>query len=241
MSVLLSIPPEVIRLKQEALARIAPRVQYAVPPMENLVNRSNTTLWDPPFKDGAEIALDGFIARIDHILKNETTNIPPSYMLQKSWHQQYDVVIVKVPEDRISAFSNTSSTTMTTGSDNSNIISTFDSNAITTTASDVARGTSESTTTTGIVAASFASVPNNNISLSEITALSASIHNETGVSGAIMHTFFNASVAAFSLNGTALQLHRKKAGHHHHRNHHNTTHGGPHGVRKEGKKVASQN
>lgn len=230
MSVLLSIPPEVIRLKQEALARVAPRVQYAVPPIENLLNRSNTTVWDPPFKDGAEIALNGFIARIEKILKNETTNIPPSYMLQKSWHQQYDVVIVKVPDSASNSSSSSSSTGENITVPTSTRASSID-NSNSNSSTNLAVNTKEKTTATADAkAAAVASLALTNGTLNDIDA--SSIHNETSVSGAIIHTFVNASIAAYSLNGTALH-NRKKTGHHH-RSHHNSTHG----VRKEGNKRA---
>jgi hypothetical protein len=100
MNILLNIPKDVIYKKQIALTKIAPRVQYAIPPLETLVNKSaicNGT-WDPPFQDAADIALDGFIERITHILRNESTNIPPPYMLLKAWHQPYDSVIIQVPK-----------------------------------------------------------------------------------------------------------------------------------------------
>lgn len=231
VSVLLSIPPEVIRLKQEALARVAPRVQYAVPPIENLLNRSNTTVWDPPFKDGAEIALDGFIARIDRILKNETTNIPPSYMLQKSWHQQYDVVIVKVPDSP----SNTSSNNIENSTDThitDKISNEIENKISIVIVSKKVKVGSDKNDMKNSTTANTNVLVSRNITGSELDL--TSIHNETSVSGAVIHTFVNSSVAAFALNGTA--VHRKKPGHH--RNHHNST---THGVRKEGKRTISQN
>lgn len=97
MSVLLNIPPSVIRAKQEALARVAPRVQYASPPEAMLQDRFDSTPWEPAFPDGADATLDGMFQRVERLLKNQSTNIPTPFMLQKAWHQQYDVVIVKVP------------------------------------------------------------------------------------------------------------------------------------------------
>lgn len=29
--------------------------------------------------------------RVHHVLRNETTDIPPASMLTKAWHQEYDV------------------------------------------------------------------------------------------------------------------------------------------------------
>jgi hypothetical protein len=97
MSVLLGLSPETIRKKQAALMQIAPRVQYAIPPDEYLVDRHDSTPWDPPFPDGVDITLDGLFDRVGHVLRNESTGLPPSVMLQKAWHQRYDVVIVQIP------------------------------------------------------------------------------------------------------------------------------------------------
>jgi hypothetical protein len=97
MSVLLNIPPSVIRAKQEAIARVAPRVQYAIPPEALLKDRFDSTVWEPAFPDAVDATLDGMFQRVERLLNNQSTNIPTPFMLQKAWHQQYDVVIVKVP------------------------------------------------------------------------------------------------------------------------------------------------
>ena len=97
MQVLLNIPSDVIKLKQEALARVAPRVQYAMPPLKLLDDPADETPWDPPFPDGVDITLDGLFERTAHIIRNESTNIPKANILMRSWPQEYEVVIVKVP------------------------------------------------------------------------------------------------------------------------------------------------
>ena len=100
MSVLSKIPKDVVRKKQEALARVAPRVQYAMPPLESLKDIYDETPWDPPFPDGADITLDGLFERTGHVVRNESTGIPSARMLNsKVYSQEYDVVIVKVPKD----------------------------------------------------------------------------------------------------------------------------------------------
>jgi hypothetical protein len=98
MSVLLKIPPEVIYAKQLALAEVAPRVQYAVPPLILLENKYDETIWDPPFYDAAEIALDGFFERTNNNLNNVSTRIPHRLQTGKEWGQQYDIVRVQVPQ-----------------------------------------------------------------------------------------------------------------------------------------------
>ncbi len=97
MQVLLNIPSDIIKLKQEALARVAPRVQYAMPPLKLLEDPADETPWDPPFPDGVDIILDGLFERTAHIIRNESTNIPKANILMRSWPQEYEVVIVKVP------------------------------------------------------------------------------------------------------------------------------------------------
>ncbi|RYG64524.1 hypothetical protein EON64_13810, partial [archaeon] len=94
MSVLRSIPPEVIRKKQEALAIVAPRVQYAVPPIASLRDRRDETPWDPPFRDAAEIALDGFFERTADVMGNRSTGIPHRLQSGREWGGDYDAVKV---------------------------------------------------------------------------------------------------------------------------------------------------
>ena len=127
MGILSEIPSDVIRLKQLALAQVAPRVQYAMPDLTLLTNISDETIWDPPFPDAAEIALDGFISHIQLLLRNHTnsstytahtnntnqhtitatnssmsTSILPPRLFEKEWSVKYTHVIAKVPEGNMS-------------------------------------------------------------------------------------------------------------------------------------------
>ena len=131
MGILSEIPLEVIRLKQLALAQVAPRVQYAMPDLTLLYNISDDTIWDPPFPDAAEIALDGFIGNLQLSLKNHpnssithtshinnnntnshtataatansmSTSILPPRLFEKEWSVKYTRVIVQVPEGNTS-------------------------------------------------------------------------------------------------------------------------------------------
>ena len=97
MSVLLAISPEVIRKKQEVLAVIAPRVQYAMPPPEYLFDKYDNTTWDPPFKDGVELTLDGMFKRAADIVNNRSTGIPHRLMSGSDWGREYNNVRVQVP------------------------------------------------------------------------------------------------------------------------------------------------
>jgi hypothetical protein len=98
MSILSSISPEVIKKKQEAIALLAPKLQYAIPPVTTLENRSDVTPWDPPFKDAAEMALDGMFLRVQNVLKNESTNIPRVFLNATEWEQRYNTVKIQVPK-----------------------------------------------------------------------------------------------------------------------------------------------
>lgn len=97
MDVLMNIPKDIIRMKQEALAKVAPRVQYAMPPLASLQDPSDETPWDPPFPDGVDITLDGLFERTSHVIRDEPTGIPKANILAKGWSQEYEVVIVKTP------------------------------------------------------------------------------------------------------------------------------------------------
>jgi uncharacterized membrane protein YgcG len=97
MDVLRQIPPDVIRKKQWALAQVAPRIQYAIPPYELLVDKYDETPWDPPFHDAAEVALDGFFQRTQRMLRNESTHIPHRLMTGREWGADYDAVRVQIP------------------------------------------------------------------------------------------------------------------------------------------------
>ena len=101
MTILLSISPEVIRMKQQALAQVAPRIQYAIPPIERLKDKYDETTWDPPFMDAAEVALEGFFERTSKIIKNQSTGIPHRPMNNRDWWQEYEVVKVQVPAEEI--------------------------------------------------------------------------------------------------------------------------------------------
>ena len=127
MGILSEIPLDVIRLKQLALAQVAPRVQYAMPDLTLLSNISDDTIWDPPFPDAAEIALDGFITHIQLVLRNHpnssstytahtnittaattattgsmSTSILPPRLFEKEWSVKYTHVIVQVPQGNTS-------------------------------------------------------------------------------------------------------------------------------------------
>lgn len=104
MAVLRAVSPEVVRAKQEALRQLAPRVQYAAPPLHLLADRLDETAWEPPFADAAAIALDGFFARTSSAVRNLSTGIPHRLMSGREWGAEYDAVKVQVPRAEGLAF-----------------------------------------------------------------------------------------------------------------------------------------
>lgn len=99
MDILLKISPEVIRKKQDAIARLAPRIQYSIPPLQYLSNISDATTWDPPFPDGVDMLVSGLFERSHRIINNQSGGVPPILLSGKEWGQNYDVVKIKIPDN----------------------------------------------------------------------------------------------------------------------------------------------
>jgi len=97
MKILSGISEDVIKKKQAAIEKLAPKLQYSIPPIATLHNISDATVWDPPFKDAAEMALDGMFLRVQNVLKNEPTNIPRTFLNATQWKDRYDTVRIQVP------------------------------------------------------------------------------------------------------------------------------------------------
>ena len=102
MTVLLGISSDVIKMKQEALAMIAPRIQYAMPPPEYLIDRYDETIWDPPFKDGVELTIDGLFKRVNDVIHNRSTGIPHRLMSGRAWGNEYSNVRIQIPNSNYS-------------------------------------------------------------------------------------------------------------------------------------------
>eukprot|EP00607_Mallomonas_marina_P003929 CAMPEP_0182436832 /NCGR_PEP_ID=MMETSP1167-20130531/83858_1 /TAXON_ID=2988 /ORGANISM="Mallomonas Sp, Strain CCMP3275" /LENGTH=478 /DNA_ID=CAMNT_0024629421 /DNA_START=97 /DNA_END=1533 /DNA_ORIENTATION=- len=101
MPFLLSIPAEVVRSKQTAIRAIAPRLQYAMPPLHLLLNDSDPTVWDPPFRDGVDVTLDGMFNRAFHSVRKELSGIPKRTMKTAEWGKEYDRLIARKPRNTI--------------------------------------------------------------------------------------------------------------------------------------------
>ena len=97
MTILSGISAETIKLKQIAIAKYAPQIQYSAPPLEFLKNKSDVTPWDPPFKDGVDLTLDGMFNRVSRNVRNLSTDIPKRLMTSRQWSKEYDVVKIKIP------------------------------------------------------------------------------------------------------------------------------------------------
>ena len=93
----MSISPDVIRKKQEAISILAPSLQYSIPPWDLLRNYSDPTPWEPPFQDAADRVLDGMFERVEKVLRNESTGIPVRLMRHKEWVAEYSKVRIQIP------------------------------------------------------------------------------------------------------------------------------------------------
>ena len=102
--VLLGISDEVILRKQQAIAILAPSLQYSIPPWQLLSNSSDRTPWEPPFQarrlthampcrvfasrvwclqDAADRTLDGMFERAERLRTNRSTGIPTRLLRHK--------------------------------------------------------------------------------------------------------------------------------------------------------------
>jgi len=97
MDFLRAIPEHIIHLKQDAIAKIAPRLQYSVPPLEDLENIHNETPWEPPFPDGVDRILDGCFNRTKYVIRNQTTGFPRRTMHLRDWGNEYSKLSAMVP------------------------------------------------------------------------------------------------------------------------------------------------
>lgn len=86
---LASIPQNVIDMKQKAIEVLAPQLQYSIPPLHMLQNRSNQDTWDPPFEDGVNVMLAGLYERAGRLTKNSSDVIPLKYTSYKDWSTKY--------------------------------------------------------------------------------------------------------------------------------------------------------
>ena len=98
MDHLRAISATVIRKKQQAIERLAPRLQYSAPPLELLKNKYDTTQWDPPFEDGVDAILDGMFERTSRVVRNESNHNTHRVQSGREWGKEYNNVIVKEPD-----------------------------------------------------------------------------------------------------------------------------------------------
>lgn len=93
-----SIPLSVIAKKQKKIASLGFRLQYSVPPLAYLQNRSDETLWDPPFPDAVDLMLDGMIALTNELKHNHSSSqalfsYPYNIMSNKDLERAYSSVV----------------------------------------------------------------------------------------------------------------------------------------------------
>ena len=97
MDVLRNIRPQVIKKKQALIAKLAPMMQYSVPPLKLMENRKDQTRWDPPFEDGVDAILNGMFIRSARVIANESNHNFHRHMPGKAWGKEYDKVLVQEP------------------------------------------------------------------------------------------------------------------------------------------------
>ena len=98
---LLNVSHSTVRAKQHAIARLAPRLQYSVPPVRLLENISDESPWDPPFLDAAEYALNGMLERTMRVVQGQAPGVPKRVMKYADWAKLYDALIAKHPLSNI--------------------------------------------------------------------------------------------------------------------------------------------
>lgn len=97
MDFLETVSPEVIKMKQQKIAEVAPRLQYALPPLKLLNDTKDATQWEPPFPDGVDRILDGCFNRSMYAIRNQTTGIPRRTMNLREWSAEYSTSQAVVP------------------------------------------------------------------------------------------------------------------------------------------------
>lgn len=60
-------PEGAVAVKQRIIAKVAPLLQYSMPPLHRLKTAYDETTWDPPFLDAVDLALDGMVERAQHL------------------------------------------------------------------------------------------------------------------------------------------------------------------------------
>lgn len=101
MEYLKKVPPSTIRAKQEEIKRLAPRIQYSLPPLKDLKNISDATPWDPPFQDGVDRIIDGCFNRAKYIIRNQTTGMPRRTMNLREWGAEYNRLESPLPGEAV--------------------------------------------------------------------------------------------------------------------------------------------
>lgn len=101
MEFLKRVPEDIIHAKQLEIQRLAPRIQYAMPPLEDLKNISDATPWDPPFPDGVDRIIDGCFNRTQYTIRNQTTGIPRRTMNLREWATEYNTIEAILPAEAV--------------------------------------------------------------------------------------------------------------------------------------------
>ena len=85
--------------KQRAIERIAPMLQYSVPPLELLQDNEDETVWESPVRDAVDILIDAMVNRAglrrNGLFENETfLNSLPYNIDPPKWNLRYSNVYI---------------------------------------------------------------------------------------------------------------------------------------------------
>jgi hypothetical protein len=86
-------PEKVAAVKQRIIAKVAPILQYSMPPLSLVADEDDTTPWEPPLLDAVDLALEGMMDRAASLISEELqllqsinkedVEIPKSALLRK--------------------------------------------------------------------------------------------------------------------------------------------------------------
>lgn len=97
--VLEKISPEDIAKKQQRIADVAHQLQYSVPPLRLLKDKSDETVWVSPVRDAVDVFIDAMVSRAYLRRKGEfygesALNTLPFLTDPQSWNNRYKQIYV---------------------------------------------------------------------------------------------------------------------------------------------------
>jgi hypothetical protein len=95
--------PEEVRRKQEAVARIAPRLQYSIIPERVATAPPGTVTWRPPFRDAVDVIVERIVdpSTVDPLDGYSNQELMRQHMEQKAIMQQHEDYAALRPKEKI--------------------------------------------------------------------------------------------------------------------------------------------